>query len=124
MKPSLYEQIGGEQLTLIITAFYERAFIDPIIGHFFHRIDREHLIAQQIVFSSCMLGAKDLTYGGKSLREAHRRLPLTEVHFRRRQKLLQQVLGESPIAPAVAGEWLSLEEKLKGLIINNSTPCV
>ncbi len=123
MNLSLYEQIGAETIAQVIIEFYQRAFADPLIGHFFHRVNRAHIVSQQIVFSSCMLGAKEQSYQGKSLREAHHRLPLNEVHFRRRQKLLQEVLGESTIAPSLATQWLSLEEKLKGLIINTSTPC-
>lgn len=121
---TLYEQIGDSAIEAVITAFYERAFSDPLIGHFFFHHDRADLTAKQIVFTSLMLGAKHLTYTGKSLQEAHSKLPLTNVHFRRRQKLMEQTLAESSISPQLQAQWLSREEKLKPLIINDSGSCL
>ena len=124
MTKSLYEQIGASTIEAVITEFYEQAFRDPLIGHFFFTHDRGELTRKQILFSSCLLGATHLTYTGKSLQEAHRTLPLNEVHFRRRQKLMQQVLAHTTIDQDLKDKWLEREEKLKGLIINNSDNCV
>jgi truncated hemoglobin YjbI len=123
MNKTLYEQIGDKTITQVISAFYQRAFSDPIIGHFFFNLDRPSLVHKQIVFSSCMLGATHLTYTGKSLQEAHKRLPLREAHFRRRQKLMQEVLAETAISEELKIKWLEKEEKLKPLIINSLGAC-
>ena len=124
MSKSLYEQIGASTIEVVITEFYEHAFRDPLIGHFFFNHDRVELTRKQILFSSCMLGATHLTYTGKSLQEAHRALPLNEVHFRRRQKLMQEVLAGTHIAQELKDKWLEREEKLKSLIINNGNNCL
>ncbi len=121
---SLYDKIGADNIAAVVSEFYQRAFNDVMIGHFFFHHDQAELTAKQVVFTSLMLGAKHLTYSGKTLQEAHRRLPLKEVHFRRRQRILAQVLAESSIPLDLQQQWLDKEEKLKGLVINSSEPCI
>jgi truncated hemoglobin YjbI len=124
MTASLYDQRGAGMHDEVITEFYQRAFVDPLIGHFFFHSDKAALIAKQIIFTSNLLGAKHLTYTGKSLKEAHSKLPLREVHFRRRQRLLEEVLVERAVAGQLREQWLKLEEKLKPLIINDAEHCL
>jgi truncated hemoglobin YjbI len=118
MSKSLYEQIGEEIISTVIAEFYELAFTDPIIGHFFFTHDRAELVRKQTIFCSCMLGATHITYTGKSLQEAHKSLPLRDAHFRRRQVLMAEVLERTSLSPALIAKWLEREEKLKSLIVN------
>ena len=123
MSLSLYEQLGDALIADVLTCFYERAFLDPLIGHFFFQHNHQELLQKQILFTSCFLGAQHLTYRGKSLLDAHSRLPLRDAHFRRRQVLLREVLEEKKVDIKLREQWLAREEKLKPLIVNAQGSC-
>ena len=114
--PTLYEQIGSDFVTRAITVFYQRAFQDPIIGHFFFHHDIDHITRQQILFATSMLGGPK-QYSGKSLAEAHSQLDLRGPHFDRRQVLMGEVLAELGLDSDLAARWLQLEQKLRPLIV-------
>lgn len=113
---NLYEQIGEAAIVTVITRFYELAFADPIIGHFFFGRDREHLTEQQIDFARSLLGGPT-RYKGKPLLHAHRPLPIRPPHFARRQVLMAEVLAEVGITPELGQQWLQREETLRPLIV-------
>lgn len=116
--PSLYERLGEEALVAVLTRFYERAFVDPIIGHLFFGRDREHLTRQQIDFARGLLGGP-MHYRGKPLLHAHRPLLIRPPHFARRQVLMAEVLEEIGVAPDISREWLEREDNLRPLIMSS-----
>lgn len=113
----LYETLGDELITQVITIFYERAFADPIIGHFFFNRDRQHLTSQQIDFSRGLLGGP-MRYRGKPLLHAHQPLAIRPAHFDRRQVLMRQVLAHCGVAEDAAQQWLAKEAALRPLIVS------
>ena len=115
---SLYERIGPETIRTSLAIFYERAFNDGIIGHFFFGKDRQHITEQQIAFATAMLGGPRL-YRGKPLAAAHGALAIRAPHFMRRQVLLSEVLSELGLADDLRASWLALEEDLRPLIIKS-----
>lgn len=117
---SLFDLIGEDKITLVITMFYERAFTDPIIGHFFFGRDRQHLTKQQIDFSFGLLGGP-MRYRGKPLLHAHKVLAIRPAHFDRRQVLMAEVLAECGIAEATAQQWLLKEASLRPLILSSES---
>ena len=119
---SLYERISEATLVAAITRFYELAFIDPLIGHFFFGRDRGHLTRQQIDFARSLLGGPT-RYQGKPLLHAHRPLPIRPPHFARRQVLMAEVLDELGVDPDIKREWLAREESLRPLIMSSSAHC-
>lgn len=116
---SVYNQIGYEKLVQIMTDFYDRLFNDVFVGFIFTPFDKAHLIHQQVLFTGNLLGAKDLKFEGKSLREAHSNLPIRPAHFARRQVILKEVLHDHSIALEVIEEWLKCELQLKSQILSN-----
>lgn len=123
IKKTLYQSIGLEFISQAIGEFYVRAFRDPIISHFFFHHDRQDLTQKQITFAAAMLGAREITYKGKPLLQAHARLPLTAVHFNRRQVLMAEVLADLGLDPRLQEQWLALEERLRPLIVNTKGRC-
>lgn len=107
----------------IVRKFYDRAFLDPMISHFFFNLDHEYLIRMQTQFTLNMLGVEKKPYEGKPLKHAHSRLPLTNVHFNRRQVLMKEVLEESGISQQLQKTWIQLEERLRPVIVNSLTNC-
>jgi truncated hemoglobin YjbI len=120
-----YERLGSERISKIIQEFYDRAFVDPIIAHFFHRSDKKELVRLQTGFASSMLGGGE-GYVGRSLTEAHRPFMIRNVHFNRRQVLMAEVLGDELRGEEeneIAKAWLKLEEKLRPKIVNELGGC-
>lgn len=120
---SVYSEIGHQRLKEILTLFYDRLFEDPFVGFLFEKFDKEDLLAKQIQFTGKLLGATELKYTGKGLKEAHFPHPIRSAHFGRRQIILRAVLEESKVPESLIVEWLGLESSLKGLIVKGPGEC-
>lgn len=125
---TLYETIGADFISQAIEEFYTRAVEDPLIGHFFFKVDIDSLVAKQILFSSRLLGlktkhSKDETTT-RSLKAVHAPLRINAVHFARRQKLLENVLSDLGLSKDLRTAWLSLEGQLKSSIVQNAHTCL
>jgi truncated hemoglobin YjbI len=122
---NLYDRIcteaGRDQIEKIIRKFYERAFSDGIIGHFFFGHDHELLVARQTAFAIALLGGPS-EYRGKPLATAHSSLGIRNAHFGRRQVLMREVLEEFQISAGIIDEWLEREERLRPLVVSGATP--
>jgi len=114
-QPSIYEEIGADLVRRCLTVFYERAFTDGVIGHFFFGKDRAHITEQQIDFATAMLGGPR-KYRGKPLAVAHAHLDIRRPHFLRRQVLMREVLNELGVPERCRNEWLALEEALRPVV--------
>jgi len=120
---SIYEQVGQARLEKIMIAFYDRLFDDVMIGFLFQPFPKEHLIRQQINFTGRLLGASDLKYEGKGLREAHQKFSIRDGQFARRQKILRDVLLENEIPEEIVEAWLQKENSLRSVVMNINDKC-
>lgn len=120
---SIYSEIGREKLTEILTLFYNRLFEDPFVGFLFQAFDKEDLLRKQILFTGRLLGATELKYEGKGLREAHFPHPIRSAHFGRRQVILRSVLEELKIPENLISEWLAIELSLKPFVVKGQGDC-
>ena len=115
---NLYEQIGEKFIRKAIREFYSRAFVDPMICHFFMNSDFEHIVSQQALFAIAMLdGPKE--YDGLPLKKAHQNFKIRSPHFGRRQVLMAEVLQDLNLDANLRLKWLEREEKLRPIILNN-----
>jgi len=93
---SLFEQLGGkETVNAAVDIFYKKILTDPTVNHFFENTNVEQQILKQKVFLTFAFGGSK-NYQGKSLRQGHQHLKVTEDHF-----------------TAVAGHLLATLEELK-----------
>ncbi|MGE0172776.1 MAG: truncated hemoglobin [Oligoflexales bacterium] len=122
MTENLYDQIGPDFIVKAITSFYDKAFEDPIIGHFFMGKDKAALVQKQIDFASSMLGGPK-NYRGRPLAAVHAELPIRPPHFGRRQVLMREVLEDLGLDKDLMESWLLLEQKLKPLILSQNQTC-
>lgn len=77
---TLYEQIGGEQaVSAVIDRFYDTLLEDARVKDLFANTDMARQRRMQKSFVSGVLGGKK--YTGRSMREAHKKLNLTDEHF-------------------------------------------
>jgi hemoglobin len=122
MTTSLYDQIGREFIVKAITSFYDKAFEDVIIGHFFLGKDKASLVQMQVDFASNMLGGPK-NYRGRPLGPLHAGLPIRPPHFGRRQVIMRGVLEDLGLDAGLAQAWLALEQKLRPLILSQNQTC-
>lgn len=113
---NVYQHLGATKITELLTVFYRRAFVDPVIGHFFFAKDHQRLLEGQIAFSIAMLGGPK-NYHGRSLTAIHHPLAIRNAHFNRRSILLQEVFDEFKIDRALAQAWLKKEQQLQASIV-------
>ena len=117
---SLFQKIGKSLICQIISEFYDRAFEDPYLIHFFRNSSKENLIKNQTDFAIALLGGPK-NYSGVSLPKAHHHLNIKPAHFGRRQVIMAEVLNDLKVEPELAKKWLSLEEKLRPLIVKGDS---
>jgi hemoglobin len=113
----MYEMIGGpEKIRAVLQSLYDKLFDDPIVGFLFQGKDKEHIVAQQLVFTCAFLGGPE-RYTGKPLPEVHAPLPLLPGHFDRRHRLLEQVLEEQGVPVEVRRVWLRIDSSLRPSVL-------
>ena len=119
---TLFEKIGPDRIRAIVYTFYERAFQDPMLAHFFIHTEHAHLVDMQSDFVFSMLGGPT-RYRGQAIEKIHDSLLIRPSHFRRRQRILQESMHEHKLDNDLAEAWLRLEERLKPLIVKDQSPC-
>lgn len=78
---TLFQRMGGiNAVNAAVDIFYEKVNQDNRISHFFRHIDMNRQSGKFKVFMACAFGAP-IQYGGRSMREAHAHMNLTEEHF-------------------------------------------
>lgn len=115
---SLPEAAGGERaLSALLQDFYDRLYLDPMVGFLFEPHDKATLIAHQYSYVCAYLGDRAGDYQGRSMRRAHEALPLLGAHFDRRHVILRQVMDAHQLPTHVAQAWLELEQRLRPFIV-------
>jgi len=78
---SLYDRLGGKSaITAVVDTFVARVAADDRINAFFRGIDITHL-EQMLTEQICSASGGPCTYTGKSMREVHTGMNLTDDHF-------------------------------------------
>lgn len=95
----LYDIEDREDIAALVTAFYERAFADPLLGPIFIDIAKMDLAAHMPIM--CDFWETVLFQTGAYRRNAfmihlhlHQMVPLTQVHFQRWEDLWHQTVDE------------------------------
>lgn len=115
---SLPEAIGGEAaLMALLKDFYDRLYLDLMVGFLFEPHDKATLIAHQYSYVCAYLGDRAGHYQGRSMRGAHQALPLLGAHFDRRHVILKQVMEAHQVPAHVKQAWLELEQRLRPFIV-------
>lgn len=88
---TLFDEVGADRLRAMVTDFYAAVFVDPMIGFLFAGKDRARLIEREWELAARMLGGA-VTYTGRTIREAHKHVPILGGHFDRRLELWRQAM--------------------------------
>lgn len=77
----IYDQLGGpDGVRTAVTVFYNRVTADPELGRWFQGVDLDRLKAHQRAFLTSAFGGPQV-FSGRSLREAHADLEITDAAF-------------------------------------------
>jgi hemoglobin len=118
---SLFDRIGGIQtVNEAVDIFYQKCIADPRISHFFEHIDLNKQGGKMKVFLACALGAP-IHYTGRSMREAHWYMHLTEEHFNAVMEHLTTTLKEIGIQPDLIREVSNIAMRTKCDIVHDGT---
>jgi len=104
--PELFAKIGAAKLRAVVSDFYDRVFPDVMIGFMFQGKDKQHLIAREYEMTARFLGAPDVPYRGRPMREAHAAHTIFGGHFERRMQILRETLADHAVDPDVQRVWL------------------
>ena len=121
MDSSLFDELGGEPvLRRVVDRFVERLFVDPMIGFFFARADKQRIKDKEYEFAAVHLGAP-LTYSGRALDKAHAAHRIFDGQFDRRLTILRETLEEMGVPSRVREHWLAHTVAQKDTVVRG--PC-
>jgi truncated hemoglobin YjbI len=115
---TLHQRIGDEALRRVVRDFYERVFADPMIGFLFAGKNKERLIQKEWELVARLLGAP-VAYSGRSMGDAHARVPITSGHFDRRLVILEETLRDHQVDAEVQRRWLEHARALRAQLTSD-----
>jgi len=119
MATSLYEKYGGIPTIIpIVEAFYRRLLADETLRPFFRGVNMQKLTDHQVNFIAVGMGAPASIYTGRSLKESHAHLSVTEDAFALVAKALEESLLEAGVEEADVATMLSAIGSLKGEVVS------
>jgi truncated hemoglobin YjbI len=112
---TLFDQIGEAKLRAVLTDFYDRVFVDVMIGFMFEGKDKARLVDKEYELVAALLGA-GTKYTGRPMRSAHAAHTIFGGHFERRMQLLRNVFAAHDVPATVAKAWLDHAESLRSQV--------
>lgn len=117
---SLFDRLGGKSIFIKVhKIFYDKAYAHPWLGKYLKGHDQILLEDQQTDFMVQLMGGPK-AYGGKTPKQAHRYMMITEELFELRAELLSESIKQAGISDALREEWLAVDERLKLSIVKSS----
>ena len=115
---TLFDRIGGmAAVNAAVDIFYQKVLADPIINHFFEHIDMERQSGKLKGFLAYAFGAP-MNYDGKSMRQAHAHMRLTEAHFNAVAGHLITTLQELNVPQPLIDEVVQIALSVKDDVLN------
>lgn len=115
---SIYENIGGEAaVSAAVDIFYKKVLMDDRINQFFDSVDMPGQIQKQKAFLTMAFGGPN-SYTGKDMREAHKHMNLTEVHFGAVAEALVGTLEELSVPQEYIDEIVGVALSVKDDVLN------
>lgn len=110
---SLFDRLGGQQtLQKVHKIFYDKLYIHPWLQHFFNNTPQDILESQQSTFMTQLMGGPKI-YAGKTPKNAHQHMFISEEIFDLRHAILSKSIKEAGISDDLRQEWLNADMMLK-----------
>jgi hemoglobin len=117
VEKSLYERLGGKDaIVAVIDDFVGNVAADKRINARFAKTDIPHL-KQMLVDQVCQATGRPCTYTGKSMRDAHKGMKITEADFNALVEDLTKSLDKHSVAEQEKTELLTALGGMKGDIV-------
>jgi len=114
---SLYDRLGGKDaITVVIDDFVANVAADKRINARFAKTDIPHL-KRMLVDQVCQATGGPCTYTGKSMRDAHAGMKITEAEFNALVEDLTQSLDKHKVGQQEKTELLTALGSMKGDIV-------
>lgn len=115
---SLFDKLGGSgSIDAAVDIFYRKVLADDRISHFFDTIDMDSQHTKQKAFLTMAFGGPN-NYTGKDMREAHKRMNLTEEHFTAVAECLVGTLKDLNVAEEDINEVVNVALSVKDDVLN------
>lgn len=122
-REDLYSQLGETRLRAIVDDFYTRVLRDPMIGFMFddilRRLGRQHLVDREFELVANVLGARDVPYTGRPMKQAHARHAIFTGFFDRRLQILRETLRDNVVPEPIQKAWIDHTLALRDQIIRS-----
>lgn len=117
---TLYDQLGGkETFDKVHKIFYDKAYADPWLRQFFTDKPQEHLENQQTDFMIQLMGGPK-RYAGKSPKDAHKHIMITDELFEYRSQMLSESIREAGINDELREQWLNADTTFQRALVKKS----
>lgn len=114
---TLFEEIGGhEAVETVVDEFYNRVLADESLRGFFGNVDMNRQRRHQTNFITMALGGPN-GYAGRSIKQAHQRLPITNDHFDRVARHLSESLAWAGVGPEEIRRVLAIVDPLRSDVV-------
>ena len=124
-QPSLYKRLGGyDAIAAVVDDFVPRLVADPVLGKFFagHGINSRKHLRQLVVEKVCEATGGPCFYTGRTMKEAHDGLGVTEEQWNTSTTHLVETLDKLQVPKKEQEELLAVITSLKGDIVATATP--
>lgn len=116
-QPTLYERLGGKPaIVAVVNDFVGNVAADNRINHFFAHADIPHL-KMELVDQICAGTGGPCTYTGKSMKEAHAGMGITDADFNALVEDLQKSLNTFKVPAKEQGDLLAVLGPMKPDIV-------
>ncbi|MDT0620358.1 group I truncated hemoglobin [Croceitalea vernalis] len=116
---TLFDRIGGmDAVNAAVDIFYNKVLADESINHFFSNTDVKNQAGKQKAFLAYAFGCP-MGYTGKSMKEAHAHMDITEAHFNTVADYLVSSLEELNVPGNMIDEVVAIAMSTKNDIVGN-----
>ena len=118
--PSLYKRLGGyDAIAAVTDDFIPRLATDPLLAKFFagHSVDSKKHLRQLVVEKVCEATGGPCFYTGRTMKEAHNGLGITEEQWAASNKHFVETLEKFNVPKKEQDELLAIITSLKGDIV-------
>lgn len=123
LSPTLYERVGGiDNIAVLVADVIERAYVNPVFAAN-DKIHQAHLRFPKEVYKfnatalACQVMGGPQVYTGRSLKEAHGHLNVSEKEWQELIKIFRDSMNSFNVPATEQGEIIAIIESTKGQII-------
>jgi ferredoxin-NADP reductase/ferredoxin/truncated hemoglobin YjbI len=118
--PELWEALeNGKLLLKILTAFYDKAYQDPRLSPFFHKVTKRRAIDKQYAFLSDLFVGKKEFFGMRPF-NAHHWMVISDELFDYREAMMEPIIRAHGVPEHLIRRWNALHETFRREIVKSS----